>query len=468
MSVSEVVREFADRLSDELSGVEGRTSDGSGGGSLAGLLANASPAGIDDGEVLAVLVEGVRLLNVANVLLAQTVQSAVRVGVPMRKRLKTGADLLLGLGVPPAVAYRLARVGKAFESVEALAGLAGQALVGGVAIEHADAVGEGLTFVGKRVELDPEAEVQVARRLIVQERPGDVRARAREIAIELAPTAAEVDPEVVPVAENAELNEMSVVVGADGRTSVELDVDVVLGEELWQALDPLCRPVLAPDGSRDPRNVGQRRADAFGQIVRMYLAGSDRPTNGGVLPHVSLLVPVVAESGSGSSGSATGVAQRGSVGSGRVASLGFTGPVSDRTVGLVLCDSALRRIGVDGQGAVLDVGREHRTVTVPIRKALEARDRGCAAPGCGRPVGWTDAHHIVPWSQGGETSVENSVLLCRMHHTMVHHGGWEVFLGTDHHPWFVVPANPARPGGQRRIVRSHARRTLTLAEDAAA
>ncbi|MGB3603391.1 MAG: DUF222 domain-containing protein [Gordonia sp. (in: high G+C Gram-positive bacteria)] len=464
MSVSEVVREFADRLSDDLSGVE----EQAGGGSLAGLLANASPAGVDDGEVLAVLVEGVRLLNVANTLLAQTVQSAVRVGVPMRKRLKTGADLLLGLGVPPAVAYWLARVGKSFESVEALSGLASQARVGGVPIEHADAVGEGLTFVGKRVELDTEAEAQVARRLIVQERPGDVRNRAREIAIELAPDAEELDPEAVPVAEDAELNEMSVVVGADGRTSVALDVDVVLGEELLQALDPLCRPVLAPDGGRDPRNVGQRRADAFGQIVRTYLSGSERPTNGGVLPHVSLLVPVVAESGSGSAGSGSVPGAGGSVGSGRVASLGFTGPVSDLTVGLVLCDSALRRIGVDGEGAVLDVGREHRTVTVPIRKALEARDRGCAAPGCGRPVGWTDAHHIVPWSQGGATSVENSVLLCRMHHTMVHHGGWEVFMGHDHHPWFRVPADPARPGEKVRVVRSHARRTMTIANDAAA
>ncbi|MGB6124651.1 MAG: DUF222 domain-containing protein [Gordonia sp. (in: high G+C Gram-positive bacteria)] len=422
MSVSEVVKEFADRLSDELSGVESEA----GAGSLAGLLAGASSTGSDDREVLAVLVEGVRLLNVANTLLAQTVQSAARIGVPARKRLKTGVDLLLGLGVPPAVAYRLSRVGKAFESVPALAGLASQARVGGVAIEHADAVGEGLAFVGKRVELDSEAELRVARRLMVQERPSDVRNRARELAIELEPVVEE-GFDGVPVAENVELNEMSVVVGADGRTNVAIDVDAVLGEELLQALDPLCRPVLQPDGSRDPRNAGQRRADAFGQIVRTYLARNDRPTNGGVLPHVSLLVPVAVESGSGSAGSGAG-------GAGQVASLGFTGPVSSPTVGLVLCDAALRRLEVDGDGSALNVGREHRAVTVQIRKGLEARDRGCAAPGCGRPVGWTDAHHIVPWSEGGETSLANSVLLCRMHHTKVHHGGWEVFMGTDHHP----------------------------------
>ncbi|WP_267130344.1 hypothetical protein [Gordonia spumicola] len=42
------------------------------------------------------------------------------------------------------------------------------------------------------------------------------------------------------------------------------------------------RPVPLPDGSRDPRCTAQRRADAFGQIIRTYVAGSERPTSGGV------------------------------------------------------------------------------------------------------------------------------------------------------------------------------------------
>ncbi|MFT4086025.1 MAG: DUF222 domain-containing protein [Gordonia sp. (in: high G+C Gram-positive bacteria)] len=43
------------------------------------------------------------------------------------------------------------------------------------------------------------------------------------------------------------------------------DLDVVTGEELTAALDPLCRPVPLPDGSADPRPSRQRRADAHGR-----------------------------------------------------------------------------------------------------------------------------------------------------------------------------------------------------------
>lgn len=256
-----------------------------------------------------------------------------------------------------------------------------------------------------------------------------------------------------------------------GRVSVRADVDVVLGEALFAALDPLCRPVPAPAGSPDPRGPRQRRADAFGQVITTYLARSERPSSGGILPHVFLVVPASV----GGHTSARAACRDAAPGSGEglgagspVASLGFGGPVSSATVASIVCDAAVGRIGVDRAGVPLDVGRERRLVTPGIRTALQIRDRGCAFPGCGRPVGWTDAHYCVPWAEGGATSVDNCVLLCRMHYTAVHHTGWEVFIGHDRHPWFREPADPARPGHERRVLRSHARRTLTLAPDSAA
>ncbi|MBB4135241.1 HNH endonuclease [Gordonia humi] len=72
---------------------------------------------------------------------------------------------------------------------------------------------------------------------------------------------------------------------------------------------------------------------------------------------------------------------------------------------------------------------------------------------------------MTPWSEGGETGIDNGVLLCRRCHTLIHHGGWEVFIGHDGHPWFVPPTDPNRPGA-RRAIRSHTRRTITVHETA--
>ncbi|MDO0973302.1 HNH endonuclease signature motif containing protein [Mycolicibacterium frederiksbergense] len=180
--------------------------------------------------------------------------------------------------------------------------------------------------------------------------------------------------------------------------------------------------------------------------MRTYLSNSQRPMSGGVLPHVTLIRPAAPV------GSAAGA-------EGAVDSLGFTGPVSTTTADLIACDSTLTTVLVDHSGIPLDLGRAERLFTPALRKALGIRDRGCAFPGCGRPVSWCDAHHIHPWSSGGHTSIDNGVLLCRLHHTAIHHGGWQVYLGPDRHPWFIPPHRSDEP--EPAHLRSHARRTMT-------
>ena len=88
-------------------------------------------------------------------------------------------------------------------------------------------------------------------------------------------------------------------------------------------------------------------------------------------------------------------------------------------------------------GEILSVGRRTRTISPALRRALEIRDRGCRFPGCG--LRFTDAHHVRHWADGGETSLENCLLLCRYHHRLIHEGGWTVGWWGTGRPVFHDP-----------------------------
>lgn len=79
-----------------------------------------------------------------------------------------------------------------------------------------------------------------------------------------------------------------------------------------------------------------------------------------------------------------------------------------------------------GESLPLDLGRSQRLFSPAQRKALAQRDHGCAFPGCDRPPGWCEAHHIVPFGNGGTTDLGNGVLLCARHHHLVHDDRWSL------------------------------------------
>ena len=103
--------------------------------------------------------------------------------------------------------------------------------------------------------------------------------------------------------------------------------------------------------------------------------------------------------------------------------------VSAETSRRLSCDAAVVPMGHGVDGAVLDVGRKTRTVPPSIRRALEARERNCQFPGC--TARRCDAHHIEHWIDGGGTSLDNLVLLCRRHHRAVHEGSFELIRHDD-------------------------------------
>lgn len=91
----------------------------------------------------------------------------------------------------------------------------------------------------------------------------------------------------------------------------------------------------------------------------------------------------------------------------------------------LLCDASTVVMHEDATGTVLDVGRKTRTIPTALRRALQSRDRGCRFPGCTNKR-YTDAHHIEHWADGGETNRDNLVLLCAVHHRLVHEEGFTI------------------------------------------
>lgn len=76
-------------------------------------------------------------------------------------------------------------------------------------------------------------------------------------------------------------------------------------------------------------------------------------------------------------------------------------------------------------GAPLSASRKSRAVPAAMRRALDARDGGCRFPGCTHRR-FVDAHHIVHWADGGDTTLDNLTLLCRKHHRFLHEYGFEL------------------------------------------
>jgi len=113
--------------------------------------------------------------------------------------------------------------------------------------------------------------------------------------------------------------------------------------------------------------------------------------------------------------------------------------LSAAAVRRIACDARVVPAVLDGNSAVLDVGRAQRTIAGPLRRALVIRDGGCVFPACDLPPAWSAGHHIRHWADGGPTSLDNSVLLCPAHHRGVHHDGWEVRIAADGLPEFIPP-----------------------------
>ena len=99
--------------------------------------------------------------------------------------------------------------------------------------------------------------------------------------------------------------------------------------------------------------------------------------------------------------------------------------IAAETARRLCCDAGIVPV-VDGpNGEPLSVGRRTRSIPPSVRRALLSRDRGCRFPGC-TATHRLHGHHVKHWADGGETSLDNLILLCPTHHRLVHEGGFDV------------------------------------------
>jgi hypothetical protein len=114
------------------------------------------------------------------------------------------------------------------------------------------------------------------------------------------------------------------------------------------------------------------------------------------------------------------------------------------------CDGDAVVIVEDEEGEPLSIGRKTRTVPTAIKRALRSRDKGCRFPGC-HHTRFVDAHHIKHWSAGGETSLDNLMLLCSSHHRLVHEGGFRIERDFQNRWFFKRPDGIAVPSCGYRV-----------------
>ncbi|MEV8375056.1 DUF222 domain-containing protein [Kribbella sp. NPDC056861] len=203
-------------------------------------------------------------------------------------------------------------------------------------------------------------------------------------------------------------------------------------EALETVLQTGAKPHNTDDGDPDPRSRGKRQADALMDALTIALNTGDLPARGGIKPHITVTIDLndLLEAGQHATGA-----------------LAFGDGLSAAAVRRLACDAGIIPIVLGSAGQLLDVGRENRLVTPAIRNALNVRDRGCVV--CHAPPIYCDAHHVTSWAEGGDTSLANMVLLCRVDHTSLHQGHWTVTIEDDQ-VQVTPPAWANRPPGRHR------------------
>lgn len=176
----------------------------------------------------------------------------------------------------------------------------------------------------------------------------------------------------------------------------------IMGRTLEKALHQ--RGDELPQLPDQPSSRGQRNADALTAIAQDSLdgigTGESTPA-----PHVTVFIDATDTT-------TTSPAD--------TAQIAYGPRVGPQTLEELLCTGRIQVVGLDN-GTPVVISRATRSIPRAIRHAVIRRDAGCTIDGC-RSRYRLEPHHILPWSHGGDHSVDNLTILCWYHHHVAIHG----------------------------------------------
>jgi hypothetical protein len=194
-----------------------------------------------------------------------------------------------------------------------------------------------------------------------------------------------------------------------GTGSLHGTLTAEVREKLQLVFDAAGQPV----GPEDTRSKAQRYHDVLGEVCDFFLS------------HAETLSPVCSERPRVNVTIPLDVLLEQAKDAWFTATLGSGVSIGPDIARRLACDAGFLPVVLGGRSEIVDIGQATSAFTVAIRRAALLRDGGrCAFPRCRRGV--VDLHHIVWFSRGGRTSLDNAAWLCAFHHWLVHEGGWEL------------------------------------------
>ncbi len=211
----------------------------------------------------------------------------------------------------------------------------------------------------------------------------------------------------------------------DGSVSINIELPRELGELVLKAIEKGAVALASESGDCIDTKEGEyfaQQADALVHIAQGYLTGDNNKATS-TADHYQVMLHVDEQAMTAETGKSD---------------------LPIESVRRISCDASITEVAKNENGELIDAGRKHRTVSPPLKRALIARDKCCRFPGCSHDR-WLDAHHVMHWADGGETTRDNLMLLCSRHHRLLHEGGYTIHKNFEGKWYFRSAQNKIIP-----------------------